>query len=466
MSDIFDAIDRADFGKVWQLVQSKAVRESIDPETGMTPLALAAEQGRTEIVRTLLEAEVDPNFGGEVTPLEVAVGEGDLEIVRLLLDAGADPNREVAEGFTPMMTAALAGDAEICRLLMEAGGDPRRVNDDGDTAIDLAENHGFDDLAAELDLFSPEELAAKRAAEEARRREEEEARREKRRRELEEKRKNAPPRPVKKKPEPEPEEEPLPKIDLRTPPSVSPMAPPPKAKVAPAAPIPPPTSAAEATAAFDALFANLEDETGAEDLDPDSLEGLERFRALLEKERVDEALEMVRSDLITPEERGSNGLTPLMIAAEHGALAVVEALIEAGAEVDARDRSEAEETALLKAIHRPSPQRLDVISRLAAAGAELDRRHGDTGMTPLMYAATADVYTPDPYAKHFGETARRLIALGARLDATDHKGNTVWRLIKRNALGALTSSPYRRRLFQMLRVLESEGAEQIASHEV
>ena len=141
-------------------------------------------------------------------------------------------------------------------------------------------------------------------------------------------------------------------------------------------------------------------------------------------------------------------------------------LLAAGVEIDAEDTSDARETALVKAINQPSPDRLTIIERLAAAGADLDRQHGEAGMTPIMYAATADVYTPDPYSKVFGEATRQLVAHGARLDTTDNKGNTVWRLIKRNAMGALTSSPYRRRLFQMLRVLEGLGAEQMASHEV
>ena len=79
-------------------------------------------------------------------------------------------------------------------------------------------------------------------------------------------------------------------------------------------------------------------------------------------------------------------------------------------------------------------------------------------MTPLMYAATADVYVPDPHSKIFGGTARHLIQLGADLEGTDHHGNTVWSVIKRNAQSALRSSPFRRRLFDMLKVLEAAGA--------
>ncbi|MEM8933583.1 MAG: ankyrin repeat domain-containing protein [Acidobacteriota bacterium] len=468
MSDIFDAIDRADFGTVWRLVQDRSEMYRVDPETGMTPLALAASDGQSEIVRTLLGADVDLERGGIVTPLEAAVGEGDLEIVRLLLVAGAKPDSTVDGGFTPLMSASMAGDAEVARLLLEAGADPNRRNDEGDTAIDLAEAHGFDDLAAELDTFSPEALAAQRAATEERRRKEAARQRTERRRAAQAKREASPPRPKRKTPEPAPvEEPPTPTINLHEKPLVSPVAPPPKARIAPAAPIPRPRSRADASAEFDALFAGLDDlEAEAGGADPDQLTGFARYDALLRQGQGDDALAMIAAGELASDARGDDGLTLLMVAAETGALQVVDLLVAAGVEIDAEDTSDARETALVKAINQPSPDRLEIISRLAAAGANLDRQHGEAGMTPIMYAATADVYTPDPYSKVFGETTRRLAGHGARLDTTDLKGNTVWRLIKRNAMGALTSSPYRRRLFQMLRVLENLGAEQMASHEV
>ena len=167
---------------------------------------------------------------------------------------------------------------------------------------------------------------------------------------------------------------------------------------------------------------------------------------------------MVLLDEIGPGERDAEGRTPLMLAAEHGAAETVQALLDAGAEVDADDGSDAQETALIKAINHASADRLEVISRLVKGGADLERRHGEAGMTPLMFAATADVYVPDPHSKIFGGTTRHLIKLGAELEGTDNEGNTVWKVIKRNALSAMRSSPFRRRLFDMLKVLESAGA--------
>ena len=48
------------------------------------------------------------------------------------------------------MKAAHWGHADVARLLLEAGADASRQNEDGKTALDLAEAHGHDDLAALL----------------------------------------------------------------------------------------------------------------------------------------------------------------------------------------------------------------------------------------------------------------------------------------------------------------------------
>ncbi|MEO1085531.1 MAG: ankyrin repeat domain-containing protein, partial [Acidobacteriota bacterium] len=164
---------------------------------------------------------------------------------------------------------------------------------------------------------------------------------------------------------------------------------------------------------------------------------------------------MVDFGEITGEEKTDKGETPLMLAASAGEESVVRTLLDRGVEVDLADGSENEETALLKAVQSPSRGRRETIDALLDAGADLERRHGAAGRTPLMFAAQADVYHPDPHARIFGDTTRHLIKRGARLDAEDASGDTLLRIIKRAALGAPTTSPFRRRLFDMLKVIES-----------
>ncbi len=61
---------------------------------GATPLFMAADRGRTEVVRLLLEAKADVHAAADAsgtvdTPLSRAKRFGHAEIIELLLEAGA-----------------------------------------------------------------------------------------------------------------------------------------------------------------------------------------------------------------------------------------------------------------------------------------------------------------------------------------------------------------------------------------
>jgi hypothetical protein len=83
-----------------------------------------------------------------------------------------------------------------------------------------------------------------------------------------------------------------------------------------------------------------------------------------------------------------------------------------------------------------------------------------------MHAADADVYLDRVEGPVFAHSTKTLIELGARMESKDARGNTAWQLIKKDAIGAPTYGASRRRLHQMLRVLEHGGAIPIASHAV
>lgn len=418
MSTIFDAIDRNDLGTVWTMVTEKRDLTTIDEESGMTPLALAAELGHTEIVRILLEeAQVDADHGGATTPLEAAVLEGDLEIVQLLVRSGADVNRSVDEGYTPLMTAASVGARRIARILLEAGARPRARNEEDQTAIDLAFAEGHEELARELRDFSRTRFEAEKAAREertAREEEEKRARRRARRREA-------------------------------------------AAKAALGLDHKPSSSEPGAL--------QIEELPRTEPADLRTLEGFDRFLALLERGELSEAVELAESGELDLEARDDAGRTPLMLAAASGALEAVEALLEAGAVVDATDQSPTRDTALVKAIHHPTPQRPEIIRRLVEAGAYLDRQHGRAGMTPLMYAATSDIYLEPDAAEH-GDGPRStapitslLLELGAGLGARDLRGHTVRSLMEKASKATPATSPTRRRLHELLRQLDQHAAD-------
>jgi ankyrin repeat protein len=82
-------------------------------------------------------------------------------------------------------------------------------------------------------------------------------------------------------------------------------------------------------------------------------------------------------------ERDVNGLTPLMWAARTGAVDVMTALLDAGADVDARDARH-EWTAMQHAIHT---QRVDAVRLLLDRGADPNAKTHPEALTPLLMAA-------------------------------------------------------------------------------
>jgi ankyrin repeat protein len=93
-----------------------------------TPLAAAASRSldNVEIIQLLLDrgAQINPPEKSGHTPLDVAINAGQTEVVSLLLARGADPNADT-RGFggslSPLAFAATYNHLEILRLLLDHG---------------------------------------------------------------------------------------------------------------------------------------------------------------------------------------------------------------------------------------------------------------------------------------------------------------------------------------------------------
>jgi ankyrin repeat protein len=109
---------------------------------GYTPLHIAAHKGYTGVVSVLLEtAGVDMNAAltdgrdAGVTPLFLAAEDNRLDVLKLLIAAGADVNMARADGYTPLHMAAQNGHAGVVSALLEAAGvDLNKAPADGATA--------------------------------------------------------------------------------------------------------------------------------------------------------------------------------------------------------------------------------------------------------------------------------------------------------------------------------------------
>jgi len=145
MGCLVDAVRRGDVQEVARLLAAGA-NPNVKDLDGRTPLHIAAEQSRADLVELLLRHGADPNArdaDGE-TPLHKAVSVSDVALVELLLRHGADPNARCKEGRTPLHRA---GRVELVELLLRYGADPDARTDAGVTLLHSAAISGNVKLA-------------------------------------------------------------------------------------------------------------------------------------------------------------------------------------------------------------------------------------------------------------------------------------------------------------------------------
>lgn len=99
----------------------------------------------------LVEGEGTNQTG--VTPLMVAAREGKMKAARALISHGADINRQNDFGITPLIFAAIQGQAEMVAFLLENGADIDICENGGNTALDNAKRQGYDEVVQLLKNF-------------------------------------------------------------------------------------------------------------------------------------------------------------------------------------------------------------------------------------------------------------------------------------------------------------------------
>ncbi len=112
----------------------------------------AARQGDLASIERLLAQGTSANVRDEwdTTPLMLAAGWGHLRIVRTLIDGGAAVNERSRFNRTPLMWAAESGQEDVVRFLLETGADKDLVDQDGKSAIDLANANNHPNVAKSI----------------------------------------------------------------------------------------------------------------------------------------------------------------------------------------------------------------------------------------------------------------------------------------------------------------------------
>ena len=131
------------------LLYAGAATEALTRVGAYTPLHLASSRGHAAAVARLLESggKVGPFTATGVQPLHLAAQAGNVEAVKALLDRGADINaKDKTHGRTPLVFAASQDRLDALKLLLARGADARLTT----TVIDYRSRAAADTQARQL----------------------------------------------------------------------------------------------------------------------------------------------------------------------------------------------------------------------------------------------------------------------------------------------------------------------------
>uniref|UniRef100_A0ABD2X5N2 Uncharacterized protein n=1 Tax=Trichogramma kaykai TaxID=54128 RepID=A0ABD2X5N2_9HYME len=104
-------------------------------ENGVTLLHIACGWGNTRTVQKFIDQGIDVNLECRryydlpaCTPLHVAIENQRVEVIQLLLEKGADANKQNLDGLTPLQNAVNLFNYEAVKLLVEHGANIQRVD--------------------------------------------------------------------------------------------------------------------------------------------------------------------------------------------------------------------------------------------------------------------------------------------------------------------------------------------------
>ena len=153
--DIMDGARTGDLEIVSSAIAAGANVNVQEPGSGSTPLHFAVARGYSNVVEALLERGCDPNLKNSVgmTPIMVAANQGRSELTMLLATKahGIDLNVGDQHGLTPLMHAASGGDTTkrllLVQRLVNAGANHLLQTREGKTAYDIALDYGNHQIA-------------------------------------------------------------------------------------------------------------------------------------------------------------------------------------------------------------------------------------------------------------------------------------------------------------------------------
>ncbi|KXJ20884.1 Serine/threonine-protein phosphatase 6 regulatory ankyrin repeat subunit C [Exaiptasia diaphana] len=135
--------------EVARLLIEKGADVNVSDMDGQTPLFSAAQYDNEKVARLLIEkgADINVSDNDKITPLFSAATNNNEEVARLLIEKGADVNVSNKDGQTPLFSAATNNNEEVARLLIEKGADVNVSNKDGQTPLFSAATNNNEEVA-------------------------------------------------------------------------------------------------------------------------------------------------------------------------------------------------------------------------------------------------------------------------------------------------------------------------------
>ena len=121
------------------LLSDKNIDVDLSNKNGETPLMMASIDGNLPLVKTLVidhKAQLDHISW---TPLHYACARGHLDVAQFLIANGAIVDSMSLGNTTPLMMAVQSGNEKVVKLLLDKAADLQLRNDQGLTAIDIAD---------------------------------------------------------------------------------------------------------------------------------------------------------------------------------------------------------------------------------------------------------------------------------------------------------------------------------------
>lgn len=149
-SPLITAAIRGKVSFVKTLVNKLGADKNVKDEVGDTALVHAAFNGYLPVVQTLLEAGVDLTGISAGAAVNAAAGNGHGDILDALLKAGVDKDARDEKGGTPLLEAAYFGRLPIVKTLVAARADVNIADKEGSTALHLASDKGHEEVVDAL----------------------------------------------------------------------------------------------------------------------------------------------------------------------------------------------------------------------------------------------------------------------------------------------------------------------------